>query len=876
MTPNRSVLLAVNLPDNRLEVFNLTTPAPTLIRSIPVGLDPVSVRARNNLEAWVVNHVSDSISVVDLLAGQVIATLQTDDEPTDVVFAGNPVRAYVSCSMTNTVLVFNPANRAAPPQRITIQGEEPRELAVSPAGDKVYVAIFESGNRTTIIGNGGTTQGDFPPNAIEFPNGPYGGQNPAPNSGLGFDPPIDAGLPPPPGVAQIVRQNAAGQWLDDNGGNWTNLVSGNVSLLTGRRAGWSMSDHDVAVIDTASLTVTYLDRLMNLCMALAVNPASGFVSVVGTEATNEVRFEPNVKGTFVRSMLALVNPAAPGTPGLVDMNGHLTYATPTVPQADRDRSLADPRGIAWNAAGTRAYVTGMGSNNVVVLGANGARAGLAPTIEVGEGPTGIVLDEPRQRLYVLNKFDASISLVDTTTELETARLTFFDPTPAAIQAGRKHLYDAHATSGLGVTSCAACHVDARIDRLAWDLGDPTGEMKGLEGLNLGAGIPEISNGFVDFHPMKGPMLTQTLQDIVGKEPFHWRGDRLGLEEFNPAFEGLLGDDEQLSPAEMQEFEDFLATIAFPPNPFRTLENALAEDVPLPGHFTTGRFAPAGQPLPNGDAANGRVLYAAPGINCIRCHTLPTGMGPNATWNGTEFVPLADGPNGEAQFVVHPPSFAIEQNIKIPSLRNLPERVGFDGTQLASLAGFGFRHDGAIDSVARFVSRQLFAVTSDQDVADLVAFLLSLSGGIEAEGPIDELDQPPGSDSLSTHAAVGRQVTFDGSANPAGMALLTALLAEAEQGDIGVVARLRIAGLDRGLYYRGGGRFQSDRGAERFQVAVVLAGTSPTTPLTITAVPPGSERRIGVNRDGDTAFDRDELDLGFDPADPGSRPKARRR
>jgi hypothetical protein len=33
-------------------------------------------------------------------------------------------------------------------------------------------------------------------------------------------------------------------------------------------------------------------------------------------------------------------------------------------------------------------------------------------------------------------------------------------------------------------------VDARIDRLAWDLGDPTGEMKGLEGLNLGAGIPE--------------------------------------------------------------------------------------------------------------------------------------------------------------------------------------------------------------------------------------------------------------------------------------------------------------------------------------------------------------------------------------------------
>jgi hypothetical protein len=35
----------------------------------------------------------------------------------------------------------------------------------------------------------------------------------------------------------------------------------------------------------------------------------------------------------------------------------------------------------------------MGSNNVVVLERRGQRAGLAPTIAVGEGPTGIVVDE---------------------------------------------------------------------------------------------------------------------------------------------------------------------------------------------------------------------------------------------------------------------------------------------------------------------------------------------------------------------------------------------------------------------------------------------------------------------------------------------------
>ena len=34
--------------------------------------------------------------------------------------------------------------------------------------------------------------------------------------------------------------------------------------------------------------------------------------------------------------------------------------------------------------------------------------------------------------------------------------------------------------------------------------------------------------------MKGPMTTQTMIDIIGHEPHHWRGDRDGLEEFADA------------------------------------------------------------------------------------------------------------------------------------------------------------------------------------------------------------------------------------------------------------------------------------------------------------------------------------------------------
>ena len=38
--------------------------------SVPVGLEPIAVAARSNTEVWVVNHLSDSVSIVDVGTGQ--------------------------------------------------------------------------------------------------------------------------------------------------------------------------------------------------------------------------------------------------------------------------------------------------------------------------------------------------------------------------------------------------------------------------------------------------------------------------------------------------------------------------------------------------------------------------------------------------------------------------------------------------------------------------------------------------------------------------------------------------------------------------------------------------------------------------------------
>src|SRR6059058_4732630 len=106
LSPDGTRLFAVNTPDARLSVFDVTQPSnPRLIAEIPVGLEPVSVNPRNNDEVWVVNEVSDSISVVSVSNRLVLDTLYAKDEPADVVFAGG--RAFVSASRNNLIAVFD-------------------------------------------------------------------------------------------------------------------------------------------------------------------------------------------------------------------------------------------------------------------------------------------------------------------------------------------------------------------------------------------------------------------------------------------------------------------------------------------------------------------------------------------------------------------------------------------------------------------------------------------------------------------------------------------------------------------------------------------------------------------------------------------------
>src|SRR5690606_17930330 len=137
MSPDGTTLAVCNTPDNRVEFFDLTGDAPEASGAVEVGMDPVSCRFRTDGELWVANQISDSVSIVNVPDRFVTRTLFAFsdilpdlflDEPADIVFAGDPQRAFVTFSQSNTVAVWDPANLDAAPQLIELNGEDPRAM----------------------------------------------------------------------------------------------------------------------------------------------------------------------------------------------------------------------------------------------------------------------------------------------------------------------------------------------------------------------------------------------------------------------------------------------------------------------------------------------------------------------------------------------------------------------------------------------------------------------------------------------------------------------------------------------------------------------------------------------------------------------------
>lgn len=788
LSADGSRLFACNTPDNRLTVYTVTAGGLTLEAEIPVGLEPVSVRIRSASEVWVVNHLSDTISIVDLTTMNVRATLPVGDEPTDVVFAGPGGLAWVCVSQEDAIKRFDPARLDLPPLVIPVPGSDPRALAVNSEGTRVYLAAFESGNRTSILSESEVLSGGGPP----------------PPS-----PPKSPALPAAPRSGLIVFHDGT-HWVDASGTrHWDTLVP--IPYLP--------ADQDLFEFDALAATPVPrgFGNIGTLNFGLTVHPLSGVVYVANFEAFNLTRFEPNLKGRFGQYRITRVDPTGPGTVTAVHLNPHINYAVSPGPPGEIALSLSQPNAGDWNAAGDRLYLAVLGSGKLAVLDVAG---GVLARLDVGEGPSAAEVDDARNRVYVLNRFSNSVALVSTTSLTKTGEVSLgYQPEPSVVTNGRKFLYDARVTSAHGDLACASCHPFAHFDNIAWDLGDPTGVMQ-----------PAPQAGIPPFHPMKGPMATQTLRGLAAIGLMHWRGDRQGFLSFNPAFKTLLGRADSLTSFQMQLFSDFILTVTDPPNPNQNLDRTYPDPA-----FPT--------PSPERGRLEFTMVPHDGGVMCQTCHqSIPAND------------PVRVAP-GSFDALIPGPALLEGQAFKIPHLRNMYEKTGFADAPGPQKRTFGFIHDGSVDNLFRFLQSPVFTFSNDDERRDLEAFLLAFDTG--------------------TAPAVGAQQTVDAvnRDEPGAVNRIALLMARADAGDVDLVVKGRRAGQPRGWLYQAG-QFQSDRMFDPPVSATILRSWAAAGgELTFTAVSPGNGDRIGIDRDCDGWGDRDELDAGTNPADASSFPAA---
>jgi DNA-binding beta-propeller fold protein YncE len=760
LSPNGKLLFAVNTPDNRLEIFNVAKNGLEHIDSVPVGLEPIAVAARTNDEVWVVNHLSDSVSVVHANHGgssHVLRTLLVGDEPRDIVFGGpNKGRAFITTAhrgqnSPDNPDLFNPATGRADVwvfdanalgdapsgsrlTKITLFGDTPRALAVSADGSRVYAAPFFSGNQTTVA------SADAVRHVYADRVDPT---NPNELTYLGMKQRITSLI-----VKWRPGQDGVHHWLDAEGRNFDAWIR------------VTLPDYDVFTIDAnaqvpAAIASGTYAHLGTTLFNMAVNPKNGAIYVANTDAHNDVRFEghnpqlpvTSVRGQTVDSRISVV---LPGTGAVVhnDLNRHVVDGV-----GDASLSRAFPQDMAVTKDGKKLYVVAQGSGKLGVYDTAALESGAAPlptaenqiVLSAG-GPAGVVLDEKNNRAYVLTRFDNGISTVSLTARAETSHVQLFNPEPAAVVEGRRFLHDATFTSANGTQACSSCHVGGDFDGLSWDLGNPGGGALPITKLaaaetTLWTFPPSIlkqvvagtGTVFDSFQTLKGPMTTQSLRGLDNHGSMHWRGDRNGavqqsglpfidpatqapvvsaqpdlgmfdeieaFNSFNVAFPGLVGRAEQLAPDDMAAFTTFALEISYPPNPIRNLDDSLTPDQQAGRNFYF-QTTPTGAELPV-DRLH----------NCNGCHTLD--LSGNA---GLTDHPGFFGSSGRLSFENLPQIF------KVAHLRNAYQKVGMFASSpdenrsltpltqvnppLPAVRGYGYQPDGAVGSIEHHLTGRGF-------------------------------------------------------------------------------------------------------------------------------------------------------------------------
>jgi len=298
-----------------------------------------------------------------------------------------------------------------------------------------------------------------------------------------------------------------------------------------------------------------------------------------------------------------------------------------IPIDELDRYYALPWGIAITPEKSKIFLTTAGSASVTVIDvphllrtvktrqgpfANDLSASadyVVSRIPVGQNPRGILLSPDGKHLYVANRLDDNISVIDTAADKVVSTIGLGGPKNVdALRRGERLFYTADFAFQ-GQFGCANCHLDSTIDGLQWDL-EPDGFGKDI-----------VDN--------------RSLENLAGTEPFKWNGGNPDMPtECGPRTEKYFFRSQSFTQQQLTDLVTFVYSLPYRPNRYRS---------------ANGELTPAQE---RGKAIFERTKYKSgkliPETNqCGTCHSGPKGTNQKqvdvGSGKGTDRSPVIDVP-----------------------------------------------------------------------------------------------------------------------------------------------------------------------------------------------------------------------------------------
>ena len=460
---------------------------------------------------YVVCQASDELRVVELASGKIVSTVSVGHVPRGIVLSPDGRHIYVTNAWSDTVSLIDATTLRV--VRTLPTGFEPTGIVCDRSGVTLYIANRLSSDISVIDVNTGQEIKRL-------------------LAGRG---------------ASYLALSADGKWIYG-----THIYPNAGAFRT-------QPNSEITVIDTARQAVVERKRLNNVAgvfhVALSVDGKLGVAAQLRPK--NLIPLAHVEHGWAFGDSLSLFGD---------DVGG-----TVQVPIDELDRYYALPWGVAITPDKSKMFVTTAGSESVTVIDvrklldfahtrrqpltsnlANDLSASanyVTARIPVGRNPRGALLSPDGTRLYVANRLDDNISVIDTSSVEVISTIDLGGPkTVNALRRGEQLFFTADYAFQ-GQFGCANCHLDATIDGLQWDL-EPDGFGKDI-----------VDN--------------RSLENLAGTEPFKWNGSNPDMPtECGPRTEKFFYRSQSYTPQELTDLVTFVYSLPYRPNRYRLANGEL--------------------------------------------------------------------------------------------------------------------------------------------------------------------------------------------------------------------------------------------------------------------------------------------------------------